>query len=62
MKNSPEYLKKCMVPKTTEMWTADKLSHDKVDQVVRRTCWGNDDFKALIKQNMKGSKYDQIRE
>lgn len=57
MKNSTEYLKQCKVPTASEMWTFDKLSRDKVNQVKRRTYWGNDDFKALIRLNMEGSKY-----
>ena len=59
MKNSSEYLKQCVVPTTSEMWTIDKLNHDKVDQVKRRTYWGNNDFKALIKLNMEGSRYGE---
>lgn len=57
MKDSIEYLKKCKVPTISENISLDKIAFEKVDQVKRRTYWGNDDFKSLVKMNMEGSKY-----
>ena len=54
MKNSTEYLKGCKVPTVSETMSPNFLDREGKERKKHRTAWGNNDFKALIRENMKG--------
>lgn len=53
MKNSTEYLKGCKVPTISDGISLDRLEHEGKKRKDHRTAWGNNDFKSLIRENMK---------
>lgn len=53
MKNSTEYLKGCKVPTVSETMSPNFLDREGEERKKHRTAWGNNDFKSLIRENMK---------
>lgn len=53
MKNSTEYLKNCKVPTVSETMSPNFLDREGEERKKHRTAWGNNDFKSLIRENMK---------
>lgn len=54
MKNATDYLKQCSVPTVADKLSPTYLARDNKKQREKRTAWGNNDFKSLIRENMKG--------
>lgn len=57
MSNCNEILKKAKVPKAMLFYNPDKAKQDNNRHAKDAADFGNDDYKAIIERNMKGSGY-----